>query len=63
MHAVRNGQCDDIDSMLGTGYIPKPDSLAKPCRYGDLNMVTRLLKCGFLSALEYGQVHLLNHLF
>lgn len=69
--ALMTGSCDVIDSMLSKGYIPDRSSILEPCRYGDIDMVTRLLSCGadmdvqggFTQAVIYGHMHLLNNLY
>lgn len=67
--AVLDGQCDVVDDFLASGYIPEPKVIWRPRKTGDVDMLTRLLRypmdlgSGLRTAVEYGHIHILNHLF
>lgn len=66
--AMYRGNCEVIDTMLSQGYVPNTNSIATPCKNGNVDVLTRLLKYpmdvndGFLIALNNKQSHLLDQL-
>ena len=66
---LKAGNCDAVDAILAKGYVPEPDSILIPCKYGHFNLVTTLLKykmnCqeGIAIAVRKGHFHLLDPLF
>lgn len=70
--ALRQENCDVVDTMLSEGYIPKPDAIKIVCKNGNLTLLQTLLslkECdidvqgGLDTAIMYKQTHLLDHLF
>lgn len=70
--ALINEDCDVVDTMLGQGYIPEPDSIKLVCANGNLTLLQTLLcpekydmdvQAGLFTAIQNKQTHLLNHLF
>jgi ankyrin repeat protein len=56
--------------MLSDGHIPNTESFVIACKRGDQTLVLKLLDypnidfhTGFLGAVEYGRLHLLDHLY
>lgn len=68
--ACRDDRHDIIDSMIADGYIPTTASFVIACQKGNQPLVLKLLGYenidfyrGFLAAVRYGQMHLLDHLY
>lgn len=69
VNAIRQGNCDVVDSILKTVSEVPPNLIADACSVGNVDMVTRLLQYpmnvnyGMNMAVRSGNVHLLDHLF
>lgn len=67
--ALREGECDVVDSMLAQGYIPNPDSIEIVCREGNIDLLHRLLQfpmdiqAGMEAAVRHNHIDLLNCLY